>query len=86
MGDFVLRKYIREILSEYYNNTWVYTAGPNKFPYLDGTNKTPADLSDEFKQEFGKHSDEISEESEEIVGLKKTEKKSKKKSNFSDKH
>lgn len=37
MGNFRLKKVIREVLEEYYQNTPIYNYGINKFPYLDQT-------------------------------------------------
>ena len=53
MGDYILRKHIREILSEFFNNATVYPDDHNKFPYMDGSGiKTPLELDDEFDSEF----------------------------------
>ena len=84
MGNYNLRKQIREILSEFFNNSWVYTYGPNKFPRLDGNEKTPDDLNRDFDHKFNFLYDEI-EESEENTGFKKSRKKVKKKINFNQK-
>ena len=60
MGDYNLRKHIREILSEFFNNATVYPDDHNKFPYMDGSSiKTPLELDDEFDSEF--ESQEIEE-------------------------
>jgi len=82
MGDSILRKHIREILFEFFNNSWVYTYGPNKFPKFDGTETTPSVLDVEFDSEFNFMHDEL-EESENNVGL---EKSCKKKSIIPNKH
>jgi hypothetical protein len=59
----ILRKYIRSIIQEYYNNTWVYTYGPNKFPYFTDLS-TPAELDAEFDKEFGFLHNELDESEE----------------------
>ena len=61
MGDFILRKHIREILSEFFNNASVYADLPNKFPSFDGIAKTPSDLNAEFDSEFNFLHDELEE-------------------------
>lgn len=86
MGDSVLRKYIREILFEFYNNSSVYAAGPNKFPYFDDINKTPSELAAEFEEEFNNSSEETPEEFQENIGLDSSGKKVEKKLNFPNKH
>jgi hypothetical protein len=51
MDDSVLRKHIRKVISEFFNNAWVYTYGPNKFPNFDGTDpKTPSDIDAEAEE------------------------------------
>lgn len=63
MDDFILRKHIKEVISEFFNNSWVYTYGPNKFPKFDGSEKTPSDLDAEADslnddlEEFEKNED-----------------------------
>lgn len=53
MGDSILRKYIKEILSEFFNNATVYPDDHNKFPYMDGSGiKTPLELDSKFDSEF----------------------------------
>lgn len=42
-----LRKIIRKILFEYYNNQVVYSELPNKFPKFDVSEITPSDLNGE---------------------------------------
>jgi len=71
MGNSVLRNYIKETIREAFSNMWLYSSGPNKFPYMDGTDaKIPSDLASEAEAEaeFGKSEDEIgeSEDIEEI--------------------
>jgi len=68
MGNFNLRKHIRGIINEIFGGESIYVPGPNKFPYLDGTDaKTPSDLSAEFESELAPLPSEIGEfrESEE---------------------
>ena len=66
MGNFNLRKEIRKIISEFFNNASVYPDDQNKFPKFDGSEKTPSDLDAEFEEEFLNTEGENSEES---VGL-----------------
>jgi hypothetical protein len=74
MDNSILRRYIRNILSEFRNSAGAYTYGPNKFPYLNGTDATtPSDLSAEFDSEFSeeKESDTYSFEVPTFDGNKK---------------
>ena len=48
MGDFVLRNYIRKTIAEYFNNSVVYTIGPDRFPSEENAEKTPSDLAAKF--------------------------------------
>lgn len=65
MGNFILRKHIRKIINELFGGAAVYAHGPNKFPYLDGTDATtPSDLSAEFQSELAPLPNEIEEFSE----------------------
>lgn len=65
MGNFILRKHIREIISELFGGAAVYAQGVNKFPYLDGTDATtPSDLSAEFGSDLAPLPNEIGEFSE----------------------
>jgi len=59
MGNSILRKYIRESLTSIVSGAQVYTVGPNKFPYMDGTDaKTPSDLASEAEEENNDESEE----------------------------
>jgi len=67
MGDSILRKYIKEVLNGFANGAYIYSNGPNKFPYMDGTDATtPSDLAAEADYEFGSPTDEIEESTEEV--------------------
>lgn len=79
MGNSILRKQVRKIISEFFNNQVVYADSHTKFPKFDGSEKTPSDLDMEFQAEFGSAPDAI-EESEETPSENKTpsEDKSKK--------
>jgi hypothetical protein len=85
MDDSILRKHIRKVISEFFNNAWVYTYGPNKFPKFDDEPRTPSDLEAKFDSEFDSDDQNIGE-SEKNDGLKKPMKKVQKKSNFPNKH
>lgn len=62
MDDSILRKHVRKIISEFFNNAWIYTYGPNKFPHFDGSDpKTPSDLDAE--------ADELEEDEENITSI-----------------
>ena len=66
MENYALRKYIRTVLSEYYNNQVVYPDDPTKFPYFDGYDKTPSDLDAEFDSKFKTNQDDVQEDEEKM--------------------
>lgn len=71
MNKLALRNHIKKVISEFFNNSWVYTYGPNKFPYFDDSNKTPDDLDSEFDEKFNSELDEFGEN----IDLEKSKKK-----------
>lgn len=66
MDVFILRQEIGKVLNEFFNNSWVYTYGQNKFPKFDNSETTPSDLDAEFDEEF--LGDEL-EKNQENIGL-----------------
>lgn len=74
MNDSILRNNIRCIISEFMNSAWVYAYGPNKFPKLDGSNKTPSELDVEFDSDYNFYNDEL-EEIENNTDLEASQKK-----------